>query len=534
MEQIAIDLIPTGTKPICHASQYDIGRRIRFVLFSKGQVFTLSGTETITAILRKPDGTQRTENIANTSSTYVDLITSKLTCDQAGDYDCELKVVNGTSEIGSGNFLMKVEEDALNGAITEKTASGAIASFNTQLPFPLTEAKFTLPYKAGGYTSLEHYIASSNPTYDQTPYAIRQTPITANRTLEKLIGVSCAFNQLVSGLPTITECTLTGGIYTVNTTITSDIVESITNKFSITANHVYWLSEYFNIYDFNIFGVNGITNTIAKANASGIPEQERVLVLAGTTAGTTFSPMCVDLTACFGSEVADYFYNLEQNTAGSGIALFRQLFPEDYYAYQTATLISSKPTSKVIKDSNDQTIATYPLGGDELRGLLKVVDGQLVAYGDVKGSDGIIYRNFEERAYVSGDESLPNAITDGTNTVVELTTPTTASGTPFTNPMLCGSTEEFTDSRTIKMPCGHDSIYANDLGYGKATFGQTIYGGELDAVSGVLTSRYNANGSQKATPDIIQLTPQAIITLLGTNKLWNEAGNSEVKYIDKA
>ena len=146
---------------------------------------------------------------------------------------------------------------------------------------------------------------------------------------------------------------------------------------------------------------------------------------------------------------------------GAGINLFRELFPEDFYSFQTATLISSKPVSKVIKDSNDETIATYPLGGDELRGLLKVVDGKLVAYGDVKGSDGIIYRYFEERAYASGDESLPNAITDGTNTVVELATPTTASGTAFTNPMFCGSTEEFTDSRTLKMFCGHDSLYYN-------------------------------------------------------------------------
>ena len=146
---------------------------------------------------------------------------------------------------------------------------------------------------------------------------------------------------------------------------------------------------------------------------------------------------------------------------GAGIALFRQLFPEDYYAYQAATLISSKPTSKKVYDSNNQLIATYPLGGDELRGLLKVENGQLVAYGDVKGSDGIIYRNFEERAYVSGDESLPDAITDGTNTVVKLATPTTSSSTAFTNPQIVGSTEEFTDTRTIKMPCGHDTLYYN-------------------------------------------------------------------------
>ena len=217
---------------------------------------------------------------------------------------------------------------------------------------------------------------------------------------------------------------------------------------------------------------------------------------------------------------------------GAGINLFRQLFPEDYYAYQTATLISSKPTSKVIKDSNDETIATYPLGGDELRGLLKVENGQLVAYGDVKGSDGIIYRNFGaidlgslswlyrgdntfsvdvtnvvkyKRSgvinaitvyattvvggvadaksgadktisfyYLSPDQSndylyikdtaftdataLQTAL-DGVYLIYELATPTTASGTPFTNPMLCGSTEEFTDTRTIKMPCGHDSLY---------------------------------------------------------------------------
>ena len=211
---------------------------------------------------------------------------------------------------------------------------------------------------------------------------------------------------------------------------------------------------------------------------------------------------------------------------GAGINLFRQLFPEDYYAYQTATLISSKPTSKVIKDSNDQTIATYPLGGDELRGLLKVVDGQLVAYGDVKGSDGngtevfgivdlgtltweyvdiitafrcnsigakgvdtstvgnIICSMYVSNTYnavqmattelmialrtngglLINNPNYTDAATfktamSGKYLIYEKATPTAKSYTPFTNPMLCGSTEEFTDSRTLKMPCGHDSLY---------------------------------------------------------------------------
>ena len=259
---------------------------------------------------------------------------------------------------------------------------------------------------------------------------------------------------------------------------------------------------------------------------------------------------------------------------GAGINLFKQLFPESFYAYQTATLISSKPVSKVVVGKNlinnsvifadttlftinsdnsvtllandgraetnmpyitlksgtytlsgfnangatqayyndngtwvwlfngtatscsftitktinlylkfatsgsfPQTIKpqlefgstatayepyeehTYPLGSDELRGLLKVENGNLVAFGDVHNSDGTGIKYFEERAYVSGDENLPNAITDGTNTVVALATPTPTTYTPFTNPMISGATEEFTDTRSVKMFCGHDSLY---------------------------------------------------------------------------
>ena len=207
---------------------------------------------------------------------------------------------------------------------------------------------------------------------------------------------------------------------------------------------------------------------------------------------------------------------------GAGINLFRQLFPEDYYAYQTATLISSKPVSKVIKDSNDQTIATYPLGGDELRGILKVENGQLVAYGDVKGSDGngtevfdivdlgtlnwqatsydhIFYCDLADKQlgydspllcaeyeqyhdFVSGlgnmqisghptysliyirndscttTSDITTAL-NGVYLIYEKATPTAKSYTPFTNPMLCGATEEFTDSRSLKMPTGYQALY---------------------------------------------------------------------------
>ena len=101
-------------------------------------------------------------------------------------------------------------------------------------------------------------LVESVKTLEQTPYQLRQTPITANRTLEKLIGVSCAFNQLVNT-----------GDTSINTTSGHKYVTKINNVWSI----------------------------ISGGSAVTIVDDS--------------SDMLIDLTACFGSEVADYLYNLE-------------------------------------------------------------------------------------------------------------------------------------------------------------------------------------------------------------------------------
>ena len=152
---------------------------------------------------------------------------------------------------------------------------------------------------------------------------------------------------------------------------------------------------------------------------------------------------------------------------GAGINLFKTLFPSEYYPFTANTLMSAKPTGKVIKDENDQTIETVVYSGNELRGLLKVGTNGLYADGDIDDGSGSTDIRYEERAYQSGDESLANAITDGNNTVVKLATPTTATSTTWSNPIkaAAGGAEEFTDNRTIKMPTGHDTIYSKKTGY---------------------------------------------------------------------
>lgn len=113
------------------------------------------------------------------------------------------------------------------------------------------------------------------------------------------------------------------------------------------------------------------------------------------------------------------------------------------------------------------TEKTYPLDHKTLRGIFKLVNNKIVADGDVQSWDGVVTRKYGYRAYQSGDESLADAITDGTNTVYKLTTHTTEPSTPFENPQISfiGGTEEFTDyevvqgNRDVAIPVGHISEY---------------------------------------------------------------------------
>lgn len=138
MEIVKIDLVPSGVMPSCHASQYDIGREIRFLLTDGGAEYTLAGTETISIELRKPDGTSETIAIPNTSSNYVDWETSDGELDLSGVYLAEISIKNGDDVLGSANFIVKTEADAYDGTDIRTITVGPadICTFETTLPEP--------------------------------------------------------------------------------------------------------------------------------------------------------------------------------------------------------------------------------------------------------------------------------------------------------------------------------------------------------------------------------------------------------------
>ena len=190
----------------------------------------------------------------------------------------------------------------------------------------------------------------------------------------------------------------------------------------------------------------------------------QLIVMSGTALSTPiiFEPQAIDLTKKFGSTIADYAYSLERATAGSGIAWLRSygFISDDYIPYNTGTIESVEATAKVVRDENGENAVTYPLGSDVLRGIFKLdANNQLYADGDVKSADGTITRYYGTRDYQEGDESLADAITDGTTTVYKLTTPTIEQSTPFTSSQLVypDGTEQFVTENGV--PVGHETKY---------------------------------------------------------------------------
>lgn len=128
METINLDIIPGRTPPVCHASQFDDGRVIRFNLFEGGTAFTLDGSELLTFAVRKPDENVVTVSVTNTSDSYVDIVTTEQMCAVAGASLCELTIEKGAVTIGTTNVIMAVEKDPLDGGLSSASQINDLAS----------------------------------------------------------------------------------------------------------------------------------------------------------------------------------------------------------------------------------------------------------------------------------------------------------------------------------------------------------------------------------------------------------------------
>lgn len=429
MEQVMLDMIPTGAKAVCHVSQYDIGRTIRFNLISGGAAYTLSGTETVKVYIKKPDGTTAERNIANTSSTYVDWVTGEGDCDQAGECECELVITSGTTVIGSKNFTVKIEEDPYNeqGVVTETAGPAIIATFTTNVVDLLKEVKCSIKPIQNGTPWIDSNEINKEP-YIKRAVAGTATRI-GNHLYDKLVGGTVAFNQMVQngnfasaegwapydGTKTVlsvsnNEATITflssgsGYVYGLRTSVQRH-----------TANHKYLASVDLYVNKAGEYGIdadggrqnktgvitaNSWVNFAKIYNANGQNTTSFIILSVDRLETDDYikakNVYLVDLTAMFGSTIADYIYGLEQATAGAGVAWFKALFPNDYYAYNAGELMSVKATAHVMKNASNQVIGNYALDSNlVLNGLFKLdANNKLYADGDTYESSGDVGRKY--------------------------------------------------------------------------------------------------------------------------------------------
>ena len=141
MEQLKLNMIPNGVNPVFHASQYDKGRQIRFILDE-----TLSGAEVATSY-RAKDGTEYGNvQMSVSGNTITDTIPEEVLTDY-GMIEGEVNI----DGIGSLNFFVEVEKDAYDGGvITTQTASGPIATFETNIETAFVSLKSDInPVQSG-------------------------------------------------------------------------------------------------------------------------------------------------------------------------------------------------------------------------------------------------------------------------------------------------------------------------------------------------------------------------------------------------
>lgn len=122
MEAINLNLIPNGTNPVVHCSQYDEGREFRFNLFDGASVFVLDGTEDITCDIKKPDGNIVTAAVPNTEDDYIIVTTTLQMCACSGNSLGTINISKGGVNLYTLNFVLYCERSPLENGIESDSA----------------------------------------------------------------------------------------------------------------------------------------------------------------------------------------------------------------------------------------------------------------------------------------------------------------------------------------------------------------------------------------------------------------------------
>lgn len=279
-----------------------------------------------------------------------------------------------------------------------------------QLPIPKCDVEIANQKSCKVFVSNKHFVN------DKVPYLFRKSA-GGDRVYEKLIGGTIVTNQLIENGDFSNELTgwtiFNEGASTISASNNEATITGLTTyndgigiELATAPGHIYYVSA-----SVKSTGDAAFFDSQHKIDNQILPSAEykryEHIISVGTLTSEFFllskksintvnikDVMCIDITKVLGNG-AQYIYSLEQATAGAGVAWFRQMFPRDYYAYDSGSLQSVNVASKKVYDSNNTLVATYTFDSDvTLRGVPKLVDNKIQFDGDIYESTGKVTRRY--------------------------------------------------------------------------------------------------------------------------------------------
>lgn len=112
MQEIKLNIVPGGVIPVLHATQYDVGRELKFLIFDGNSPASLTGT-TATIEGTKPDGNGFSYECTISNNEVTVETTAQMTV-LSGSIDCKITFFKESDRIGTALFILDIEKAALN------------------------------------------------------------------------------------------------------------------------------------------------------------------------------------------------------------------------------------------------------------------------------------------------------------------------------------------------------------------------------------------------------------------------------------
>lgn len=170
-QTINLNLIPHGIMPVAYASQFDEQTNaLIFKLYNDTTPYTIPSGTSILCNGTKPDGTGFSYSAASYSGNTVNVNVYKQMAAVAGDVLCELRLTKSAQTVGSLNFILRVEQTALEDGVISETvlplierAAEIAAEIDGYMETVATEAAAAQGYaNAAQLSAADAAIAASN------------------------------------------------------------------------------------------------------------------------------------------------------------------------------------------------------------------------------------------------------------------------------------------------------------------------------------------------------------------------------------